>query len=244
MINFKYFVVGTGRCGTVYFAKLLTSLGVPCSHEGIFTPAGAEEAKNRILNPKSIINSQCSHAQQWLKTKQVEAESSYMGAPFLSSDLFENTKILHVVRDPIKVISSFVEDFHYFFKNSVKRPPNPYMKFIYRWVPDLLDPSLDAYTRAALYYVRWNQMIEMNCANKLDNYYFHKIEDPVEPALFFLNLEPTTTMHSNTKTNTRRRSASKFSLKMITNESVREELDDMIVRYGYKRTEASKIYFL
>lgn len=244
MINFKYFICGTGRCGTVYFSRLLTSLGEPCSHEGIFTPAGAEEAKKRIINPKLIVNSQCSRAGNWLKTKQVVAEASYMAAPFLSSDLFEKTKILHVVRDPIKVISSFVEDLRYFFKNSVHNPPNPYMKFIYKWAPELVEPDLDAYTRGALYYVRWNQMIEMNCFGKVDNYQLHRLEDPIDSALKYLCLQPTDKMYNSRTANSRRKGiAPKFSIKMVRDD-IRKELTDMMERYGYKTQSKSKIFFV
>jgi hypothetical protein len=41
-MGMRYLVVGTGRCGTVYMAKLLSSVGVPCGHEATVTPQKAD----------------------------------------------------------------------------------------------------------------------------------------------------------------------------------------------------------
>ena len=48
----KIISTGTGRCGTAYMSKLLTSVGIPCGHESLFTNKGLTEYKYRILNRK------------------------------------------------------------------------------------------------------------------------------------------------------------------------------------------------
>ena len=52
-MNLKYIIASTGRSGTVYMARLLTSVGVPCGHESIFTWQGIEKAK-KILDGQYI----------------------------------------------------------------------------------------------------------------------------------------------------------------------------------------------
>jgi hypothetical protein len=64
----RFLIVGTGCSGTVYAAKLLSSAGIPCSHEAIFTPEGIEAARLRLHGRKRIVNSEIStRAGEWLK---------------------------------------------------------------------------------------------------------------------------------------------------------------------------------
>ena len=79
--------------------------------------------------------------------------------------------VLHVVRHPMDVISSFVAGLDY-FREWV--PPDPWHRFIYTHVPELrLD--YDPLERAALYYVRWNRMVEERSRGK--RYTFCRLED-------------------------------------------------------------------
>jgi hypothetical protein len=106
-MSIKYIVTGTGRCGTMFFAKYLTSAGINCGHELIFTNSGVEAANKNLL-----INN------------NVQADSSYMAAPYLSHSLLKNAKIVHLVRDPIKVLNSFVSGYVYFLSPILKCIPN------------------------------------------------------------------------------------------------------------------------
>lgn len=231
MLNLDYVVTGTGRCGTVFFSRLLTSLEIPCSHEGIFTNTGLEKALNRLKHPNAITNSFCSHSKEYLKTKQVVAESSYMAAPYLDIEELSNTKIIHIVRHPIMVIYSFVNDFGYFSKKSTHSEANQYLNFIYSWIPELRNNSYTALDRAALYYVRWNKLIAGK-GNK--QYLFHKIEDDITPVLAFIEKEATEHMYSDTKANSRRRKPLNHrSLDDLTDEDVKKEVLAICEEYGY-----------
>ncbi len=146
----QYLITGTGRCGTVSCALLLNKIGIPCSHEAIFTYNGFieqnidEEVENSFLSSFHIGN----------KIKCI-AESSYMAAPYL--DKIPNTKIIHVLRNPLKVVKSYTHGLN-FFANNTPDPYNKYENFIYKILPELTIkmPQID---RCCLFYVMWNKLI-------------------------------------------------------------------------------------
>ena len=53
-MNLKYLVTGTGRCGTVYMARILTSIGIPCGHETIFDYRGTRGARKRLFGEEQL----------------------------------------------------------------------------------------------------------------------------------------------------------------------------------------------
>ena len=181
MIKLNYLVTGTGRCGTLYMAKLLSSIGIPCGHESVFTFNGYEHAKQVLNNDLPIKNSFISllNGTEWFDPEDMQAESSYMAAPFLKTDLLKNTKIIHLVRHPFLVINSFVNAINY-FKSEV--PSNVWETFIYSQCPELKEPMAQ-YDRAALYYVLWNKKI-----NYCD--LFYRIEDLPYELFSFLGENP------------------------------------------------------
>lgn len=81
----KCLVVGCGRSGTGLVSSILSSNGLGCGHQRVFTP--------------------------WTLTGRdhdFSFESSWLAAPYI--DEIENlTHIIHVVRDPAQVVSSFVK---------------------------------------------------------------------------------------------------------------------------------------
>lgn len=180
MRKLDYVVTGTGRCGTVYMAKLLTASGIPCGHETIFGHQGLDQAKERcatncplelsLVSTHALSENGCFIRQpDWLKdVDSIVADSSYMAAPFLQDDLLANTKTIHVVRNPSEVVDSFVNHIKYFQKNEAQ---NDYEQLIYRQLPELTR-SMSPYGRAALYCVLWNQMIEKSQPECL-----HRVED-------------------------------------------------------------------
>lgn len=184
--NLKLIATGTGRCGTVGIAKILSHAGIFCGHEAIFDCQGLEGAKERLAGIKPILLSEVSKlasveeenlGMTWFKhedptaTIEIVADSSYMAAPFL--DQIDNVKIVHVVREPIKVINSFVGGFNY-FKKKTPIASKPYHDFIYSFFPELKE-DMDPLSRAALYYILWNTMIEEKSKNK--EYLLYRIED-------------------------------------------------------------------
>jgi len=177
-IKLKYLVTGTGRCGTVYMARLLSSLGIMCGHESIFTFDGLSQAKNRLLGKSRITLSGCciydikkkeKIASDWFKPKDIIADSSYLAAPFLKEEILKDTKIIHLVRNPIKVISSQVLDAHFFkFPNQKQLL---WQEFVLIHFPELADIK-DQIERACYFYVVWNNLI----ANSKESF-FHRVED-------------------------------------------------------------------
>ena len=77
----EFIIAGTGRCGTVYIAWLLSQLGIPTKHEYFYGPQGFH------------------------KRVGYKGESSWLAVPFL--DDFDG-KVIHQIRHPVKTINSFV----------------------------------------------------------------------------------------------------------------------------------------
>lgn len=230
----KYLVVGTGRCGTVYFAKLLTSLGIPCGHESIFDWRGIDGALKRLNHEEPKVLSEISqyncNSPNWINPETIVAESSYMSAPFLKHEIFQETMIVHVVRNPIAVVNSFCNYLDYF-----KDPENPkeeWENFIYNQIPELKDKSLAIYDRACLYYIKWNQMIENNLMHR--GYCFHRIEDDISNVLDFLDLKSTPNMFSNTSANTLKKPTFQFEIPLIRNSNIKEDFIKIGKKYKYK----------
>ena len=74
-------ITGCGRSGTLYLSEILKFAGESCGHETAFDVFGQHQSPH-------------------------DFESSWYAVPFLSQ-LKPGTPILHLVRDPYKVISSF-----------------------------------------------------------------------------------------------------------------------------------------
>jgi hypothetical protein len=81
----NFVVTGCGRSGTNYTASLLSELGVRCGHEAVFTP----------------FTTAFAGFGDW------QGDSSWLAVPFLGA-LPAGTVVLHQVRDPEAVVSSFV----------------------------------------------------------------------------------------------------------------------------------------
>lgn len=166
MISLRYLIVGTGRSGTVSLAKLLTKAGIACGHETVFDILGSKGAEARLNGTLPLTLSYCSTHQRledrtwkelplWLyDLNSIRADASYMAVPFIQQ-FKEQLEVIHVVRNPIKVVHSFCNSLWYF---QTETPQNEYEEFIYKYVPELTQkiPRLD---RGCLYYVRWTQKI-------------------------------------------------------------------------------------
>jgi hypothetical protein len=178
MIDLDYLVTGTGRCGTVNLALVLTSVGIPCSHERFFNGSTFEEAL-ALLRDHGGRNSDCSTRNATLQTDgiDVKACASYLMAPFLSAPFFADKTIIHVVRRPVKVVLSFLNDIRFFWYRESNRH---HESFIYEHLPGLRELH-DTVDRAVHYYIEWNRMIRKNCRGR--KVLFHRIEDGPAPLL-------------------------------------------------------------
>lgn len=231
MKKLEYLVVGTGRCGTAYMAQLLTSMGIPCGHESIFSTNAIMEIKNKLKNPNSINLSECSLDQEakWVNPKEIIADSSYLAAPFLKYGFLKNTKIIHVVRHPVDVIKSFVFSGLY-FENFVPKKSEIYQDFIKKHVPEVYDNGFNSLTRAAIYYILWNKMIEKNIRFH-ENYFLYNLESSPSKLMDFLGKKKYNRKLSK-KINSWKKHDLKFHLKYIYPD-VLKELKEFSAKYNY-----------
>ncbi len=147
-------ITGTPRCGTNFIASLFTQAGIPMGHECYYgLPYGGT----------------------WMET--MRGEASWLAAPFLE----RHTDVIHIVRNPIKVISSMKHD------KFLDEPFNPYAEFAIRHLPTILDyEGLDRYIH---YWIEWNKKINGNR---------YKLEDIVEnPNIILPNKENLNTDKKN-----------------------------------------------
>lgn len=239
MRDLKYLITGTGRCGTVYLSRLLTSIGMPCGHESIFGTYGLMFALRRMNGLDPCYNSGCSilDGEQEEVIEIPESESSYLAAPYLSSGLFHQGQVIHLVRHPLVVINSFVNGLRYFHSDKAewidskdKVVPCGYHRFIYQYVPELSEP-MTAIERAALYYVRWNQMIEKF---KPPGTKRIRLEDCPGPIFDILEIEPPKTYYQVLDSNRSPSSGKSVSIADIPLGKIRFELTAMAEKYGYR----------
>lgn len=160
-----FIVVGTGRCGTVSCAKLLTAVGIPCGHEKIFGPRGMANKTN------SDVSIECG-----LKNVQsIMADSSYMAVPFLKHTILIDAIIIHVVRNPIDVILSFHNKLQYWTSDNL----NIWEKFISSHIPEIFNYKTPL-EKNCYYVVKWNKWIQEQASKK---YFRIRIEKDCEGLL-------------------------------------------------------------
>ena len=236
-MKLKYIVTGTGRSGTVYMARLLTSVGILCGHETIFDYCGIAGAKKRLEEQErlrlSIASSitydkstgEFNHVDWHPDVQRIVAESSYMSAPFISDELINGAKIIHAVRHPVHVVNYFCNHIFYFKGGD----ECVYERFIYSFVPELRQ-QIPQYDRAALYYVRWNQLIESQKKTDL----FFRVEDDVKQLMNFLGLPENTQHFDQTNINSfKKEDVNRFHISKIQSSNIRSEFMEIGKRYGY-----------
>lgn len=211
-------------------ANLLTSMGVPCSHEGVFTFGGLGYAREVLGGLRHWGSSGISEGARCLpRGDGFVADSSYMAAPFLGHF---DAGVIHVVRNPLNVVASLTGDFFRQFAGPEPteyedRPDHHlYEGFIYDALPELgVDmPQLD---RACLFYVLWNEMIEKSGRVAL----LHRVEDDTKVVREFFGFSGRN-YYRNTRCNTvpdRR----EWSLDELQDGGIRDRLVGMASRYGY-----------
>ena len=225
----KFLVTGTGRCGTVYMARLLTSLGYMCGHEAVFDYSGEAAAINRLKN-RSFATSACSiySDNSWFSSAKLDSESSYMAAPFLENDILSETKIIHIVRHPLKVISSHINEVRFF---EYPHPPQAkYQEFVLTHLPSILEIE-NITERACYYYIQWNKMIEEKSRKKA---LFHRVENKLSPDLAnYLGVTIPQKFHNDEKTNSWRTQREDMTIADIPAGAIKDEFVAVAEKYGY-----------
>jgi hypothetical protein len=230
-MKLEYIVTGTGRCGTLFMANLLTSMEIPCGHEAIFTTRGMDWVSLVLDGKRNPRSSSISIGDNLSDVYDGElmADSSFMAAPYLKRI---DAKVIHVVRNPINVISSMIGDAFRNFENS--KPTHfadlgdhhRYEKFIYDNLKDL-EKEMPQIDRACLFYVGWNRMIEDSAKIVLR----HRIEDEVSEIKKLFSYEGET--YENTSCNSFADLNKEWIIDEIESSAIRSELEEMAKKYGY-----------
>ena len=156
----EYIATGTGRCGTRYVSRVLSEVGIPCGHESIFQPKGI------------------------VKNDRLQADSSWLAAPYLNHDIALNVPVIHVKRHPVDVVSSYV---HIGFFDRVRNLNcrGPYALFARRHDPDILYTMYANPIAAAVHWVDyWTKKVAS--MSKGHRTLVYCIEDDIEPLLAFV----------------------------------------------------------
>jgi len=168
-----YLITGTGNSATGWAAQVLTSAGVPCGHEAVYSIDGVRANDG------------------------LRADSSWLAAPHLPCA--ETT--VHLVRDPLPCIRSMAHVFfrgltiysYYALAHYGLEPDNnppPYPGVCHPWA------EADALGLAARHYVLWNEMIDGHGP-------VVRAEDGPEALLAACGLDVPDDVYTNTRYNTR-----------------------------------------
>ena len=186
-------VTGTGRSGTGYMSKLLTSAGIKSGHETLF-------------NTDTFKNS-----------KELKADCSWLAAPFLHK--YPTFTIVHAVREPIKVINSFLNiQIFLDIGKSYK-----YYTFMSTHLPSLNKQKTNV-DKVFCYVIEWTNKI-LKYKDE-DRYIFHRIEDNPIPLLKRLKASKTKNIYKETNYNTRTSTTAKDRKWKLTDNDIPEKWKD------------------
>lgn len=207
----KILIVGTGRCGTKTLSNLLNQNNIKCGHESIFG-----KMVNKEIDENHVI-----------KTIDLyEAESSWLAVPYLGTKYIpKETKIIHLIRDPKKVIKSFLDI-------SLFNGKGIYYEFMKNNCEQVNDNN-SYIVNAINYYLYWNMKIE-SALEKYPNKKVFKIEDNPEKLKDFLPLTNFNISKENLKINEKKYNYSEEIVKnAILNSEISELFQEYIAKYGY-----------
>lgn len=205
----KYLVVGTGRCGTGYMSKILSSSGILCGHESIFKPFYID----------------------YKKMKKYEAESSWLAVPYL--DKF-NFKLIHIVRNPLKVFRSWLFDLNTPLSFNSKST-SLHSKFLLQYYPNIQKQATQV-DRIIVYYLECNELIEIS---KNETFFF-KVEDKPDKLARFLNLTEINEYKKFQKYNTRDtgKASENEIITLLKKSKLYSKIEEKIIKY-YPELESS-----
>lgn len=223
----KYLIVGTGRCGTNSMRNLFDINGIKCGHENIF----GVSKKQPNLTSANVLN-------RYNKNKDLKAESSWLAVPFLNTDLVpQHTTLIHVIRDPLKVIKSFLELDLF----NIKHKGTEYVNHMFKHCP-LLSYNNSQEVNLMLYYYYWNILI-VNASANYNNFHTLRIEDGFSKIANNFSWKIQDVPVANKKVN-------KKVKKNITNQMIMSKISthpmfnvflDFCQKYNYLQDETKKI---
>jgi len=153
MFHLKYIVASNPRSGSQYMSKLFTAAGEPMTHEMCYGMPGNGIYMNSFVG-----------------------ESSWLIAPYLHE--YKDSTIIHITRNPLKVISSLLSVGN-LCNDQIEK--NPYSRYKVDCLPAIRGfAGLDRYL---YFYIQWNRTIEKHTDKR------YKVEDISEdPVAFFQEL--------------------------------------------------------
>ena len=180
----RHFVVtGSGRSGTGFIATVLADAGLRCGHEAVFHP----------------------RTTAFTGFGDVDGDISWLAAPFVGG-LPAGTVVLHQLRDPVEVVSSWI-GLRFLDRRgpySFRRPTGPprlvyhdlktrferargqhsfvardFERFVGRHEPAVLDGATTT-DRCIRYWVRWNERVEAEADGAPVHYLRYRVEDLVD----------------------------------------------------------------
>jgi len=203
-----YIVTGTARSGTGFMSHLLSNNGIECYHEGIFG------VKNHTLEEYLT----------GIEESPTVADSSWLVAPFINDiqTIYPHIKIIHVVRNPLKVIRSFLE--LGFFRVTYKE---------YKPYQDIINEYINNYSEVEAcidYILEWYSFLEN--VNKvvvnIDNIDYNKLSEFT--GTHFEELEEIV----NQKTSAKIQFFSDFQVIKLVKRSPRYgDINRLIEKYGF-----------
>lgn len=186
-------ITGCPRSGTGYIAKLFTHAGIPCGHEQKYYNYQSVNLTSHVKNP--------------------QAESSWLAIPHLHK--YKN--ILHIVREPMKVISSMM---------NVDFLQEGEMEFVAEALPDIL--KLEGIERYVYFWTQWNMLIEKHTDKR------YRIEDiNKDPRKFITQFIEPKVIYINNHYNTWGKYIVK-TIDEIPNGSIKRDFIKRMLKYGYK----------
>lgn len=211
----KYIVTGTGRCGTNYLAKLLSSAGISCGRESVF---------NTTLKA----------------TGKLQADSSWMALPYLENhpDKWSKSTIIHLVRNPWDIMRGWLFDFESVFSvwrtRNVLRPTNT---FLIRHTP-VIHNIESPVRRSISYYIDWNYRIQA-LKNIGYNVIRVRAEDDEHDILRFIGIvSPSNAkLYTNRRDNTRKKSIlsrQEVDCLLKSQTPIYYEYTELAKEYGYE----------
>lgn len=211
-------VTGTGRCGTGFISKFLTSAGVPCGHETIFSTGGLEQAKINRLYRTDLVG-----------------DSSWLAAPYLDSDLLKDAFVVHLVRHPRKQIASALK----LRRTMASVNINRYLVFQRKIMPELAeyDNEID---ELVFRYIAWNRTIERYCKGRqfvtfnIEREPFELLEILSSADVMSLPGVDTSTLFDDRAYNAKSSTNVRWSLDQVSNGGMVEELTNLALEYGYE----------
>lgn len=135
-----FVITGCGNSGTLYVARLLSSLGIRTAFEEFFTA---------YTSPADMW-----HYGRWLKLSDTVGESSSLATPYVRL-LVHDCVILHQVRHPIEVLRSLMG--RRTFEPDLRLLPN--LRFFFRHISEA-DHDDEPIVLAMKYWLYWNRSIE------------------------------------------------------------------------------------